>query len=747
MTIVSGSVERITYYNKENGYTVLRLRPESDGNQAIPGVNLDGLLTVVGNLPEISPGTQIKLEGEYGTHPKHGLQFEAKVCEQILPVSVKGIERYLGSGLIKGIGPQLAKLIVSHFKKDTLDIIENHPSQLKQVPGIGEDRTEKIIKAWKEQKQVKELMLFLHAHSVSTNLAVKIYKTYGDQALEIVKSNPYQLEEDIFGVGFRTADHIAQSLGLPKDHPSRIETGIVFVLNQAVNDGHIFLPRQALISDASNLLDIEPNLVWAGLERLIQDERVKQEPIVESEQESDPQIIAQAGDIQEVSDKVGIYLTPYYYAEITVAKIITELMKHIPKPAQGSLVFESELLSAQQRTSLEIALSSPVSIITGGPGTGKTTCLKSLIQRLEANHHRYALASPTGRAAKRLSEATLKPASTIHRLLAFSPVQGFQYHEKHPLNIDFLIVDEASMLDLMLIYHLLRAIKPGTQVLFVGDVDQLPSVGAGNVLRDFITSQKIPVSRLTTIYRQTEDSQIISNAHRINQGLVPEFSNSSSGDFFLFPAEDAQQAATWIVDLVSARIPEKFGLDPVKDIQTLTPIYRGEAGVNYLNENLQKVLNPANSKKTEQKITGQIFRVGDKVMQTRNNYDKDIYNGDIGTVTAINRIDQTLNVLIDGVKEIEYDFSEADELVLAYAISIHKSQGSEFPAVVIPILTQHYIMLQRNLLYTAVTRAKTLCVLVGNVRAAHIAINNNKISLRNTSLSNRITMLSDPNTF
>jgi exodeoxyribonuclease V alpha subunit len=529
-------------------------------------------------------------------------------------------------------------------------------------------------------------------------------------------------------------------MGLPKDHPSRIETGLVYVLNEAINDGHVFLPRQLLIEKANKLLDIDTNLTWEGLERLIKDDRVKQERLEATEQEIDTQTTAKSNSSQDLNGEVAIYLTPYYYSEISVAELISQLLKHVPKPKQDPLVFESTNLSEEQKAALELALSNPVSIITGGPGTGKTTCLQSLIHRLEANNIRYALASPTGRAAKRLSEATSRPASTIHRLLAYSPAQGFQYHEKKPLNIDFLVIDEASMLDLMLTFHLLRAVKPGTQVLFVGDVDQLPSVGAGDVLRDLIASQMIPVSRLDTIYRQTEDSQIIANAHRINHGLIPEFSSSGSGDFFLFPAEDAQQAATWIVDLVSSRIPERFNLDPVKDIQTLTPIYRGAAGVDNLNDNLQDVLNPANSKKAELKMAGRIFRVGDKVMQTRNNYDKDIYNGDIGTVTAINRIDQTLSVLIDGVKEIEYDFSEADELVLAYAVSIHKSQGSEFPAVVIPILTQHYIMLQRNLLYTAVTRAKSVCVLVGNVRAAHIAINNNKISLRNTLLSNRIKL-------
>lgn len=737
MTIITGSVERITYYNQENGYTVFRLRPEEKNHQKIPGLNLDGLLTVVGALPELSPGESVRLEGDYVTHPKHGLQFKASVCEQVLPESTAGIERYLGSGLIKGIGPQLAKRIVQHFKGETLAIIEQDPGQLGSVPGIGPDRTEKIIAAWEEQKQVKEIMLFLHAHKVSTNLAVKIYKTYGDASLEVVKKNPYQLEQDIYGVGFKTADRIAQDLGLPQDHPSRIEAGVVYAINEMVNDGHVYTPVNQLTDRAAELLEVDSKLIESGLERLALLDRIKKENITSDMQEISDSKLKMA-DSKAFYKLPIVYLTPFYHCEMGVAKRIRKLLADPPKPKQGQLILESDNLSDEQKEALEKAWRSSLSVITGGPGTGKTTCLKALIHLLEIQNVRYALASPTGRAAKRLSEATERPASTIHRLLAFKPGTGFQYHDKKPLNIEFLVIDEASMLDIVLTYHLLQALRPGAQILFVGDVDQLPSVGAGDVLRDIIKCGKVPVSRLNKIYRQAEDSQIITNAHRINQGQIPIFSKSTQGDFFLFPAEDAEKAAEWVVDLVSSRIPDTFGLDPVQDIQVLTPMYRGAAGVDGLNQVLQERLNPTGGKKIEIKLYGQIFRIGDKVMQIRNNYDKDVYNGDIGQIEQIDPVEQTLTFNIDGLRQVTYDFSEADELVLAYAISVHKSQGSEFPAIVMPIITQHYIMLQRNLIYTAITRAERLCVLTGNYKAISIAVNNNQVLNRYSLLAKRI---------
>jgi len=737
MLTIHGSVERITYYNKENGYTVLRLRPDKGQEKHIVGINLEGLITVIGNFPELSPGEHVKLEGDYTTHAKHGLQFKADVCEKLLPVTEDGIERYLGSGLIKGIGPQLAKRIVRQFKEDTLEIIEEDPERLSEVPGIGEGRTEKIINAWEEQKSVKEIMLFLHEHHVSTNLAVKIYKAYGEQSLDVVKHNPYQLEQDIYGIGFKTADKIAQKLGLPYDHPARIEAGVVFAINEMVNDGHVYTPITQLSARAEGLLEVDGELIQAGIERLSASDRVRKEHINQMSAKTS-EASHRIAESAEVYEEPVIYLTPFFHSEKGVAARLHGLISHPVKAWQESLWFEAKGLSPEQKAALQTAVHHPISILTGGPGTGKTTCLKALIEILETKNIPYALASPTGRAAKRLSEATLRPASTIHRLLGFSPNGGFQYHENNPLKINFLIIDEASMLDLLLTYHVLKALRPGTQLLFVGDVDQLPSVGAGDVLRDIIASGVVPVSRLKTIFRQAEDSQIVTNAHRINMGQMPYFSKTSQGDFFLFPAEDAETTSTWLAELVSTRIPDKFGMNPIKDIQVLSPMYRGAAGVDSLNRLLQAHLNPASAQKPEQKLFGTTFRVGDKVMQIRNNYDKDVYNGDIGYVHYLDQVEQNMVVVMDETQHVIYDFSETDELVLAYAVSVHKSQGSEFPAVVVPVLTQHYVMLQRNLIYTAITRATRLCVLVGNQRAIRIAINNNKVAKRYSNLARRL---------
>jgi exodeoxyribonuclease V alpha subunit len=695
------------------------------------------LITIVGNLPELSPGENVVMEGEYRTHAKHGLQLHAVNCQKVLPATLTGIERYLGSGLIKGIGPQLAKRIVKHFKEDTLEIIEESPVKLKEVPGIGEDRTEKIVQAWEEQRQIKEIMIFLHGHQITTNLAVKIFKTYGNDSLKVVKQNPYQLERDIFGVGFKTADRIARNLGLPKEHPSRIEAGNVFVLNDLVQEGHVYLPAAELIDRACSLLEVPSEMVKAGLERLSKTERVKltTENLQSHRKENGTLEIK---DAQAQYGERIVYPASLYHCETSVSEKIVDLQGRSIGAWQAGFSLEDLYLSDEQKSALENSLNHPVSVLTGGPGTGKTTCLKSLIKLLEDNKLRYALASPTGRAAKRLSDAAGRPACTIHRLLGFSPNQGYQHHDKNPLKIDFLVIDEASMLDLVLTYHLLSAIKPGTHVLFVGDVDQLPSVGAGDVLRDIIKSEIVPVSRLTKIYRQEQDSLIIYNAHRINQGKYPIFSQSQAGDFYLFPAKNAEEAAKWILELVSERIPKTFGMDPLEDIQVLVPMYRGAAGVDALNNLLQGTLNPPGQKKAEAQLFGRILRVGDKVMQIRNNYDKDVFNGDIGRIIQIDRINQTLKVRMDDQREVVYDFSEADELVLAYAISVHKSQGSEFPAIVMPVITQHYIMLQRNLLYTGVTRAKNLCVLVGNSKALRIGIGNNQVAERNSLLAKRI---------
>ena len=738
MDSLSGAVERITFYNPENGYTVLRLRPESGaGSHGVHASSLtrEGFVTVVGNLPELTPGEHLRLEGRWDKHPKHGSQFKAEVCEQTLPATIAGIQSYLGSGMIKGIGPKLAERIVGKFKEDTLEVIEHQTERLLQVPGIGMDRLQRIASAWEEQKQVKEIMIFLQGHGVSTNLAVKIYKTYGDTALETVQKNPYQLERDIYGVGFKTADRIAQALGLPAEHPSRIEAGIVFALNEMIEDGHVYAPREMLASRAVELLNVPSELIAPALDQLAQDDRIRAEMVP-------------AGDEDAAGKKVGearadyklpvIYLTPLFFGEKGIADRLKKLARVKPAPLPTNIPQAStEDLSTEQRSALQMALTHPVSVLTGGPGTGKTTCLKALITTLEGAGKRVALASPTGRAAKQLSEATGRPARTIHRLLEYSPVDGFKHNEENPIAADFLVVDEASMLDLLLTYNLLKALRPGMQLLFVGDVDQLPAVGAGDVLRDLIDSALIPVTRLKVIFRQAADSQIITNAHLINQGKLPIFTKESA-DFFLFPAEEAEAAADWIVQVVSERIPQKFGFEPVRDIQVLSPLYRGPAGVTLLNQRLQEKLNPPASSKPERQLYGTLFRLGDKVMQTQNNYDKDVYNGDIGLVHSINLIDQILTVDFEG-RTVTYDWSEADQLSLAYVISVHKAQGSEFPAIVMPIVTQHYMMLQRNLLYTAITRARKLCVLTGSRKAISIAVHNNKVTQRFTALEWRLS--------
>ena len=740
MDALSGSVERITYYNPENGYTVLRLRPEHQrGTQSIPksSLSFDGLATVVGNLPEVSPGEFLQLRGQWSRHPTHGSQFKAEVCEQTLPATLAGIQGYLGSGMIKGIGPKLAERIVAKFKEDTFNVIEQTPERLLDVSGIGMDRTGKITKAWQEQKQVKEIMVFLHSHGVSTNLAIKIYKTYGDQSLEIVQKNPYQLERDIYGVGFKTADRIARALGLPVDHPSRVEAGIVFALNEMIDEGHVFVPKESLGERAIELLEVSPDLISPALNRLAQEDRIRVDtlPLNNTTAEKGKWAVGEAAGAYSSS---VIYLTPLYFGEKGVAERLKALASAFSTArTMNQTLFSDEQLSGEQQSAIQMALTHPVSVLTGGPGTGKTTCLKALITTLEAQGMKYALASPTGRAAKRLSEATGRHARTIHRLLEYSPVEGFKHNDQNPLDLDFLVVDEASMLDLLLTNNLLKAVRPGTRVLFVGDVDQLPSVGAGDVLRDLIDSNVVPVTRLSTIFRQAADSKIITNAHLINQGKFPDFSKSE-GDFFLFPAEDAAAAADWIIQIVTERIPQKFSFDPIHDIQVMAPIYRGPAGVTVLNDRLQEKLNPPANNKPERRLFGTVFRLGDKVMQTQNNYDKDVYNGDIGFIQSMDIIEQTLKASFDG-RSVVFDWSEADQLALAYVISVHKAQGSEFPAVVMPIVTQHYTMLQRNLLYTAITRARKLCVLAGSRRAISMAVRNNKVAQRFTALEWRLS--------
>lgn len=708
METLDGLIERITFFNPENGYTVLRLKVKGWADP----------VTVVGNLPELAIGESLRLHGRWGNHATYGRQFQAERCEQVLPATTEGIRRYLGSGLIKGIGPRTADKIVDTFGPETLYVIDSQPQRLREVPDIGQKRYRIITEAWQTQKAIKEVMVFLQGHGISAGLAIKVYKQYGDGAIGVVRSDPYRLARDIWGIGFKTADKIARALGLPPDAPSRLEAGLVFVVSELADDGHTFAPQSELLNQASALLEVPAEALRPALSRLISNERLRRDKVAEHD---------------------AIYLPPFLHAEAWLAMQLKRLMNTPARPMQLSLTRFNADLSPEQMSAVHMAMESKVSILTGGPGTGKTTTLRALILALEMTGRRYALASPTGRAAKRLSQATGREAKTIHRLLGYSPDGTYKHNEDNPLEIDMLVVDETSMLDLVLAYHLLKAVPAAARVLLVGDVDQLPSVGAGDVLRDIIRSERVPVTRLTSIFRQAEGSGIIQNAHRIIHGQMPIFNKNvaEGGDFFLFEQEEEAEVAKWVVEVVSNRVPARFGLDPLREVIVLSPMYRGSAGVGALNENLQAVLNPAAPGKAEKTIGGRTFRVGDRVMQLRNNYNHDVYNGDIGQVTGIDLEMQRLEVNFEGTW-VEYDWTELDEITHAYAASVHKVQGSEYPAIVLALLPRHYMLLQRNLLYTAVTRAQKLCVIVGSRRAIAMAVNNDKVAQRWSGLEERL---------
>lgn len=740
---LEGIVAIITYYNAENGYSVIQLEPY--------GAEEDrGLITITGNFPELVEEEYIRIQGKWETHAKHGEQFAVTHLERVMPDTIEGVERFLASGVIKGIGPTIAHNIIEKFGAETLRILDEEPERLTEVPDIGKKRAQAMAQAWQEHMQVRDIMMFLYQYGITTNLAMKIFQQYGQESITVLQKDPYQMALDIHGVGFIKADQIAKSMGLETNSPVRVKAGLLYTLEKALQFGHVYLPQNELIQKAANLIKIDPSVAEAGLQQLVEQNHIvielnlseKQDGKQEENQDSQP-------------NEPQVYLASYHYAEKRTAEMLTDLISN-EEPTDLQKEFDDVMFGAitKERFSgldrlqfrgVGFALKRPVSILTGGPGTGKTTTLKTLIEILEANDHTYALASPTGRAAKRLSEATGRPAMTIHRLLGYNPSQGFTYDESNPLEVDIVIIDEASMIDTLLFYHFLKAIKSPTHLMLVGDINQLPSVGAGDVLRNLIDSQRFVVIQLKKIFRQSKSSHIVINAHKINNGVVPNIVKDSE-DFFRFPAQTPEEAADWIEDLVINRIPNKFGFDPHQDIQVLVPMYRGPAGVDNLNERLQAALNPPARNKNQKKIYNTTFREGDKVMQVRNDYEKKVFNGDIGRIEEISRKEQTFLINFDGHR-VEYSWTEGDQFNLAYAISIHKSQGSEFPAIVIPILTQHYMMLQRNLLYTAVTRAKNLCVLVSNKQALQIAVSNNSVSKRYSALETRLRNALDEDDF
>ncbi len=717
MKKISGSIERVTYYNEENGYSVLKIKPDTSIKSEY---KKQGLVTVVGNLPELHPGEFINASGKWIEHSKFGAQFQIESLEQAIPLTLRGVRKFLGSGLINGIGPKTAEKIVDHFGESTLGIIEKYPERLLEVDSIGEKRAKDITESWVEQKIIKEIMIYLHGFGITTNMSLKIYKEYGNNSIEVLKSNPYSLSNDIHGIGFKTADKIAVSIGLPNDHPYRIEAGIIYSMENMASVGHSFAPEEEIKTKVSELLVVSNELISISIKQLIADKKIINEELINKEKFH------------------ALYLPQYFYVERNTAEKLLVLKSSDPPDISATDVTFGHVagqLSKGQAEAVSVALSQHVSIITGGPGTGKTTCIRSLIDLADSSGRKYALISPTGRASKRLSEATGKPASTIHRLLGFNRDGKFTYNENNLLPFDFIVVDEVSMMDILLSYSLLRALKSGTSLVLVGDVDQLPPVGAGNFLRDVISCGVFPITNLTEIFRQEKDSHIISNAHLINQGKMPVFDKESQ-DFFMFQAETPTQAADWVLDLITNRIPKKFGARS-EEIQVLIPMYRGEAGIHELNSRIQDALNPGSALKPERKIGNNSFRVGDKVLQLKNNYDKKVFNGDIGIIKDILPIEKEIIIDFES-REVVFGWNEMDEITLAYAISIHKSQGSEFSNIIVVLLSQHYLMLQRNLVYTAVTRAKKTCILVSNYKALGISVRNNKIKDRYSWLAERI---------
>lgn len=704
-TLLRCVVERITYQNPENGYSVLKVK--------VKGYN--DLVTLVGNLLEVPVGSVLLCRGEWKVDKRYGSQFVAATWEETMPATVYGIEKYLGSGLVKGIGPRFARAIVQRFGTETIDIIETEIERLYEVPNIGRKRVAKIRESWEKQKDIKNVMLFLQGSGVSTAYAAKIYREYGKESIDKVRENPYRLADDIWGIGFKTADGIAAKMGYEKEDPRRCRSGILYTLGQLSDEGHVYAGEEQLVKTAGQLLEAGETAIRDTLAGMLQAEDL-------------------------ILDKDAIYLPPFYHAECGTSRRLRDLAESTGRSLFDGL-FDPSSLTAEtgieydevQLAAIRQAVTSKVMVLTGGPGTGKTTTTQGIIAALKKAGLRVLLAAPTGRAAKRMSEATGMEAKTIHRLLEYNPQDGYKRNDENPLEGDALIVDECSMIDILLMNNLLKAVPVGMRLVFVGDIDQLPSVGAGNVLRDIIDSQRIPVVRLVRIFRQAQKSRIVMNAHAINQGRFPDISNGRDTDFFFLKEDDPERAAATIVRLVKERLSRAYRERPDR-IQVLTPMQRGVVGAANLNLLLQQALNPSGPSLNR---GGYTYRQGDRVMQQRNNYDKDVFNGDLGYIREVDTEERTLKVDFDG-KWVEYDVTELDELTLAYATTIHKAQGSEYPIVVMPVLMTHFVMLQRNLIYTGITRAKKICVLIGAMKALAYAVRNMSVLKRNTSLRERL---------
>jgi exodeoxyribonuclease V alpha subunit len=723
-------LERITYANEETGYTVARVATDRSSD----------LLTVVGALLGAQPGESLRLRGRWTSHPQYGRQFQVETYDTVLPATIQGIRRYLGSGLIKGIGPKMAERIVDHFGQATLEVIEQAPERLVEVPGLGPKRTAMITAAWAEQQAIKEVMVFLQGVGVSTSLAVRIYKTYRDEAIQVVRGEPYRLAGEVWGIGFKTADQIARSLGVPRDSPERVKAGLQFALSEASEDGHCYLPEAELVTTATGLLGVDTALAGRCLEELVAEEGVVAEPLP----------AAVSPDVAEGTGR-AIWLVPFHRAEVALAGGLLRLLRAPSDRLPWSQAVDWTValdwlgrtmgvtLAPEQEAAVRLALTERVAVLTGGPGCGKSYTVRAIVALARAKRAKIVLAAPTGRAAKRLSELAGLEAATLHRLLQLRPGGDAAFDRDRPLDADLVVVDEASMLDVLLANKLVKAIPPGAHLLLVGDVDQLPSVGAGEVLRDLLAAEPLPRVRLTHVFRQAQQSGVVTNAHRINAGQPPI--TRGLDDFFLFPEDDSEQVADLVVDIVANRLPRRFGLDATRDVQVLCPMHRGPAGAGALNERLQAALTPGREGLAERRFGGRVYRVGDKVMQIRNNYDKGavgVFNGSVGVVTALSLEDSELRVLLDEDEEVAYGFDELDELTHAYAVSIHRSQGSEYPCVVVPLTMSAWMMLQRNLLYTAVTRAKRIVVLVGSKRALAKAVRTPGAGRRYTALTQRL---------